>query len=124
MKYFAAISMLALATMAAASPTLQARNGASGGGSGSGSGSNGGGSGGISGSTGIGGIGNSPTCNSIQQQSVCCSSSDLLSLTCLVDLLGEDCSGGTYCCDNGASTVSYRFSHIFSNWKTLTIWLH
>jgi hypothetical protein len=115
MKYFAAISMLALATMAVASPTLQARNGASGGGSGSGS---------ISGSTGIGGIGNSPTCNSIQQQSVCCSSSDFLSLTCLVDLLGEDCSGGTYCCDNGASPVSYRFSHIFSNWKTLTIWLH
>jgi hypothetical protein len=96
MKYFTAISMLAMATMAMASPAVQARNYGNGGGG-----------------------GGSSTCNN-NQQSVCCQS--VLSLICLVDILGGNCNGGTFCCDEGASVVSYYSCHIhLANWKTLTV---
>jgi hypothetical protein len=95
MKYFTTISMLAMATMAMASPAVQARN------------------------YGGGGGGGSSTCNN-NQQSVCCQS--VLSLICLVDILGGNCNGGTFCCDEGASVVSYYSCHIhLANWKALTV---
>src|SRR5688572_17385575 len=83
MKLTTTFSVLALATTALATPVeMVARTG--------------------------GGSGGSPsTCNNDQKQ-VCCAS--LLGLTCLIDLLGGNCSGGTYCCSNGGSTVSFAKS--------------
>ena len=82
MKYITAISMLAMAAITAATPL----NGVE--------------------ARNYGGGGS--TCDNNQQQ-VCCSS--VLSLVCLVDILGGNCNGGTFCCDNGASVVSCRPSH-------------
>ncbi|GES65236.1 hypothetical protein OIDMADRAFT_182936 [Aspergillus terreus] len=43
------------------------------------------------------------SCNSNQEQ-ICCSS--LIGLDCLINLLGTNCGGGTYCCDSGSSGLS------------------
>ena len=98
MKYITAISMLAMAAITAATPLngVEARWGRGGGGGGGGS-----------------------TCDNNQQQ-VCCAS--VLSLICLVDVLGGNCNGGSYCCDNGASVVSCCPSHTSrANWNTNTL---
>lgn len=82
MKATAALSILALAATAAATPVeVVARTG---------------GGGGTPPPT-------TPTCDSNQHQ-VCCAS--VLGIQCLIDILGGGCSGGTYCCDAGSATVS------------------
>lgn len=54
---------------------------------------------------GGGGGGSSSTCNSDNEQVVCCAS--ILNLICLVDAIGGSCGSSAYCCDNGASVVSF-----------------
>ena len=56
------------------------------------------------------GGGGSSTCNNDQQE-VCCAS--LLDLICLVGAIGGSCDSSAYCCDNGASVVSYSPISLF-----------
>jgi hypothetical protein len=77
MKYASVIALLALAATAIATPTPW---------------------------SGGGGGGGSSSCNNNQQE-VCCAS--ILDLICLVDVIGGSCDSSAYCCDNGASVVSY-----------------
>ncbi|VUC24801.1 unnamed protein product [Clonostachys rosea] len=79
MKFTTTFSVITLAATAAATPVdVVARTGGGGGGG-----------------------GGSSTCNSNQQQ-VCCAS--IVGIDCLVDILGGNCNGGTYCCDAGGAT--------------------
>lgn len=50
------------------------------------------------------GGGGSSSCDNNQQE-VCCAS--ILDLICLVNVIGGSCDSSSYCCDNGASVVSY-----------------
>jgi hypothetical protein len=89
MKFTTTLSVIALAGAAAATPVeIEARTGGGGGG------------------------GNTPTCDSNQHQ-VCCAS--VIGVQCLIDILGGNCNGGTYCCNAGGASVSY---HPFLTYST------
>ncbi|KAI0480618.1 hypothetical protein GGR56DRAFT_626857 [Xylariaceae sp. FL0804] len=51
------------------------------------------------------GTSSSGTCSNSQKQ-VCCSGDNLLDLSCLVQVIGETCTGGSYCCSTSAGTGS------------------